>query len=91
MYLAKVIGTVVSTNRNEQLTGMKLLMIKRLDQKLNGVDEEVEVAVDAIGAGVGEMVIVCRGGSARVAFGERQIPIDATIIEIVDIVEVKDG
>lgn len=90
MYLAKVIGTVVSTNRNEQLTGLKLLMIKRLDQKLEGCDE-VEVAVDAIGAGVGETVIVCKGGSARIPFGERQVPADATIIEIVDILEVKDG
>lgn len=90
MYLAKVIGTVVSTNRNHQLTGLKLLMIKRLNQNLEG-GSGVEVAVDAIGAGVGELVIVCRGGSARIAFGDRPVPVDATIIEIVDILEVKDG
>lgn len=90
MYLAKVIGTVVSTNRNEQLTGLKLLMVRRLTEKLEG-GPETEVAVDAIGAGVGETVIVCKGGSARVPFGDRQVPVDATIIEIVDILEVRDG
>lgn len=88
MYLAKVIGTVVSTNRNPQLGGMKLLMIQRLNHKLEpAVDGEI--AVDAIGAGIGETVIVTKGGSARVPFGERQVPVDATIIEIADIVEVK--
>ena len=89
MYLAKVIGTIVSTNRNPQLSGLKLLMIKRLTHKMEET-ADTDIAVDAIGAGVGEIVIVTRSGAARVPFGDRAVPVDATIVEIADIVEVRD-
>ncbi len=90
MYLAKAVGTVVSTNRNPQLTGMKLLVIRRLSPEKELVGE-MEVAADAVGAGVGDTVVVASGGSARVAFPDRATPIDSSIIEIVDILEVQHG
>lgn len=86
MYLAKIIGTVVSTSKREELIGMKLMIVERLNEHLES-SRETEVAVDAVGAGEGEIVIVCKGSSARHVFGDRY-PIDTTIIAIVDTVEV---
>ena len=63
MYLGRVIGTVVSTSKNEDLIGMKLLIVERLDEHLQR-SGETEIAVDSVGAGNGEIVIVC-GGSAN--------------------------
>lgn len=86
MYLAKVIGTVVSTSKNENLIGMKLLIVERLDEHLNKLGDS-EIAVDSVGAGTGEVVIVCKGSAARYVYGG-DVPIDNTIIGIVDTVEV---
>ncbi|MFT4110962.1 EutN/CcmL family microcompartment protein [Propionicimonas sp.] len=86
MFLAKVRGTVVSTSKDERLVGFKLLLIQRI-----GIDDEYvgmpQVAVDTVGAGVGELVIVTGGSSARVA-ARPDSPIDATIVGIVDSVEI---
>ena len=81
MFLAKVRGTVVSTSKDERLVGSKLLVVQRL-----GIEEEYvglpTVAVDTVGAGVGHIVIVTGGSSARVA-ARPDSPIDATIVESV--------
>lgn len=86
MYLAKVRGTVVSTSKDERLVGFKLLVVQRL-----GIDDESvgmpQVAVDTVGAGVGATVIVTGGSSARVA-ARPDSPVDATIVGIVDSVEI---
>lgn len=87
MYLGKVIGTVVSTSKNEHLVGMKLLVVERLDEHLVR-EGTTEVAVDSVGAGTGEVVIVCKGSSARYVFGNGDAPVDTSIIGIVDTVEV---
>lgn len=87
MYLGKVIGTVVSTSKNEHLVGMKLLVVERLDEHLVR-DGTTEVAVDSVGAGTGEVVIVCKGSSARYVFGNGNAPVDTSIVGIVDTVEV---
>ncbi len=87
MYLAKVRGTVVSTSKDERLVGFKLLVIQRI-----GIDAEYvsipQVAVDTVGAGVGEVVIVTGGSSARFAAARSDAPIDCTIVGIVDTVEI---
>lgn len=86
MFLAKVRGTVVSTSKDERLVGFKLLVVQRID-----IDDSYtgmpQVAVDTVGAGVGETVIVASGSSARVA-ARPDSPIDATIVGIVDTVEI---
>lgn len=83
MYLAKVIGTVVSTTKDQSLNGMKLLIIARLTAKLQP-DGMTEVAVDTVGAGNGEIVIVSKGSSARLANNKDHSVIDAAIVGIVD-------
>ena len=89
MYLAKVIGTVVSTSKDERLVGFKLLLTQRIDATGTSVGAQ-EVSVDTIGAGVGETVIITRGSSARFASDRPQAPLDGTIVGIVDVVEVED-
>jgi ethanolamine utilization protein EutN len=86
MFLAKVRGTVVSTSKDERLVGFKLLVVHRIDIE----DEYIgmpQVAVDTVGAGVGATVIVTGGSSARVS-ARPDSPIDATIVGIVDAVEI---
>lgn len=87
MYLGRVIGTVVSTSKNEHLVGMKLLIVDRLDEHLVSLGH-TEIAVDSVGAGTGEVVIVCKGSSARYVFGNGSAPVDTSIVGIVDTVEV---
>lgn len=86
MYLARVIGTVVSTSKNESLMGTKLLIVEKLTEKLQPKGDTM-VAVDSVGAGTGEIVIVSGGSSARYALGQKDSTIDAAIVGIVDTVE----
>ena len=81
MYLGKVIGCVVSTVKDEALTGRKLLLVRRLP---NG---PAVVAIDAVGAGAGETVYVCRGREAAFAFKPEEVPTEASIVAIVDSIE----
>ena len=83
MQLARVIGTVVSTVKNEALEGRKLLIVQSLNRNLEPSGKPL-VAVDAIGAGVGELVFWCRGKEASFPFKREDTPTDCTIIGIVD-------
>lgn len=87
MYLARVRGTVVSTSKDERLVGFKLLVTHRIDENGAYVTHP-EVAIDTVGAGVGETVIITRGSQARYAASRSEAPIDATIVGIVDVVEI---
>jgi microcompartment protein CcmK/EutM len=87
MILAKVVGTVVATRKDERLVASKLLVARPLDP--SGVpDGNYLVAVDTVDAGVGETVLIVSGSSARMAQGYKDSPIDAAIIGIVDHVDV---
>ena len=90
MYLAKVRGTVVATTKDERLVGFKLLVTHRIDEVGAWVSLP-EIAIDTVGAGVGETVIITRGSQARYAAGRSEAPIDATIVGIVDSVEIEKG
>jgi ethanolamine utilization protein EutN len=83
MHLARVIGNVVATAKNEGLTGHKLLVIQPLDAFARD-DGQPMVAVDAIGAGAGEVVIWCRGKESSFPFLPGNVPTDCTIVGIVD-------
>jgi microcompartment protein CcmK/EutM len=89
MLIGKVVGTVVSTRKEEELVGSKFLLVRGmdLDGKLNG---PLVVAVDAVGAGTGEVVLYASGSSARQTKATKDRPVDATIMAIVDQIEV-DG
>lgn len=87
MDLGRVSGTIVATQKNERLAGFKLLVVNLI--RYDGSDTGANVvALDTVGAGMGEIVIVVRGSSARQAEGMGAIPVDATVIAIVDTVEV---
>src|ERR1035437_1694245 len=90
MFIAKVIGNVVSTQKNAKFRGMKLLLIQPYvsrDSRLEVSGSSV-VAVDSVGAGVGECVLFTQGSSARVTPATKDAPVDAVIVGIVDVIEV---
>lgn len=88
MFVAKVRGTVVSTSKDERLVGFKLLIVQRMDTS-GAFTSHPEVAVDTVGAGAGEVVIVTKGSSARFAASKSDAPIDSTIVGIVDTIEME--
>jgi ethanolamine utilization protein EutN len=91
MFIAKVIGNVVSTQKNAKFLGMKLLLIQPYvarDGKLQVSGSSV-VAVDSVGAGVGECVLFTQGSSARLTPTTKDAPVDAVIVGIVDAIEVE--
>jgi microcompartment protein CcmK/EutM len=83
LFLGKVIGTVWSTKKDENLVGSKLLIIRQLDLDLKEKQSFV-VAVDSVGAGEGEIVLVATGSSARQTNITRNKPVDAVVMAIVD-------
>ena len=83
MQLARVIGTVVATVKNDSLVGRKLLIVQTLDKNLHASGKPM-VAIDAVGAGVGELVFWCRGREASFPFKREDTPTDCTIVGIVD-------
>ena len=87
MLIGKVIGTVVATRKEEELEGFKFLLLRGVDLEGN-VNGAIVVAVDAVGAGVGEVVLYASGSSARQTKMTKDRPVDATIMAIVDEIEV---
>ena len=93
MFLARVEGSVVATKKDASMSGRKLLLLRPqlVDDKdptkfKPGVN--TIVAVDSVGAGIGELVMFCQGSSARLAPNLKDAPVDAVIIGIVDTVDV---
>jgi len=81
--LGKVIGTVWSTRKDENLVGAKFLIVRHLDLEYKPKEATV-IAVDSVGAGVGEVVLVAQGSSARQTTFTKNKPVDAVIMAIVD-------
>lgn len=88
MIIGKVIGTVVASRKEEELVGMKLLAVAPLDLTTGKVAPGGVIAADAVGAGVGEVVLYASGSSARQTKLTNNRPVDATIMAIVDTYEV---
>jgi ethanolamine utilization protein EutN len=93
MFLARVEGSVVATKKEASMNGRKLLLLRPqlVDDKDPGKvrpGNNTIVAVDSLGAGLGELVMFCQGSSARLAGGMKDAPVDAVIIGIVDSVDV---
>lgn len=87
MIIARILGTVVSTQKDERLLGKKLLIVKPVN--LDGSDQSgYVVAVDTVGAGFHEKVLVVSGSSARLAEGNKDVPVDAAIVGVIDTVDV---
>lgn len=82
MLVGKVVGSIVSTRKNERLVGSKFMIIEPIDKMKNETGRIV--AVDNVGAGIGEIVLVATGSAARIGCDMENSPIDAAIIGIVD-------
>ena len=95
MFLAKVTGSVVSTQKVASMTGRKLLTVEPLRVDPGKRDKLVTtgrtfVVVDTVGAGLGEMVLIVQGSSARMTPETEKLPVDAVIVGIVDTVNVEN-
>ena len=88
MFMARVVGDVVSTHRHEYLGEKKLQLVRRLG--LDGEPEGAEIiALDVIGVGPGEQVLVVQeGGAARALFKDKRIPVQAVIVGVIDQVDI---
>ena len=82
MIIGKVIGSVVSTRKNENLVGSKFMIVEPVE-KMSAKNSQL-VAIDNIGAGIGEYVLVALGSAARIGCGKESAPVDAAIVGIVD-------
>jgi microcompartment protein CcmK/EutM len=89
MLLARVVGTVVATRKDERLVSSKLLLARPIDPS-GKIDGGYLVAVDTVDAGVGERVLIVSGSSARMAAGLKDCPVDAAIVGVADQVEVQE-
>jgi ethanolamine utilization protein EutN len=94
MFVAKVTGSVVSTQKVDTMVGQKLLVVEpfRLEPKSRSelvTTGRTFIAVDALGAGVGDMVLITQGSSARFTAETNKLPIDCVIIGIVDSVHIE--
>ena len=83
MLIGRVIGTVVATRKDEKLIGSKLMITQPLDLELNPKGDSI-IAVDTVGAGIGELVVYTTGTAGRIAARKLDAPIDAAIIGIID-------
>lgn len=84
MEIGKVVGSLWATRKDEKLHGQKLLIVRLM---YSGRDNAHIVAADHVGAGVHDTVLITKGSSARVSVSEKQIPIDAVIVGIVDTID----
>ena len=89
MLLAKIVGTVVATRKDPRLVSSKLMVVRPTDSR-GKADGSYLVAIDTVDAGVGEMVLVVSGSSARMASGLKDCPVDAAIVGIVDTVDMHE-
>jgi len=87
MLLGKIVGTVVATRKDENLIGLRFLLVEELDTTLKS-NGRIVVAVDSVGAGVDEIVLYASGSSARQTDATKDRPVDATIMAIVDELEI---
>jgi ethanolamine utilization protein EutN len=87
MFLAKVIGKIVATQKDQHLIGSKMLIVKSIDEKERIMEDNVFVAIDTVGAGAGEIVLIDWGSSA---YENMKISTDMAIVGIVDSIELDD-
>ena len=89
MKLGRIVGTVVSTRKDPKIEGLRLYLVQDVSLKLEGKDSFV-VAADAMGAGVGEVVLYASGSSARQTDATNNKPVDAVVMAIVDTLHMGD-
>ncbi len=91
MIVAKIVGTVVATRKDERLVSNKLLVARPVDPHGKPEGTSYLVAVDTVDAGVGETVLIVSGSSARMASGMKDCPVDAAVVGIIDTIRIQEG
>ena len=89
MLLARIVGTVVATRKDPRLVSNKMLLARPVDPT-GKAEGNYLVAIDTVDAGVGEMLLIVSGSSARMAAGMKDTPVDAAVVGIVDAVDVSE-
>lgn len=89
MIVGEVVGNLWATRKDENLNGLKFLMVRTLEYKGEKAGKMI-VAVDSVGAGISDQVLIVLGSSARATLGDKKLPVDATIVGIVDSLELQD-
>jgi len=89
MQLARVSGTVVATRKEQRIEGIKFLLLEKIDAATMEGKKDYVVAMDSVGAGIGEVVFYASGSSSRMTTVTDGKPSDAAIIAIVDSIDVK--
>ena len=87
MVIAKVVGTVVSTRKEPKIEGIKFLLLEKVDPSTMKGKKDFLVAMDSVGAGVGEVVFFVSGSSSRITEATQGRPSDAAITAIIDVIE----
>ena len=91
MFLAKISGNVVSTQKNKYLKSQKLLLVKKTDLNGNYIDDKDEIALDLIDAGIGDLVLVVKEGDAvQQILGHKNAPVNTMIVAIVDDLDIHE-
>ena len=90
MQVAKVVGTVVSTNKSEKLNGLKLLLVQPMEIETMTKKGGMIVAIDTVGSGVGEVVMLVSGSSSRQTAITDSKPVDLSIVAIIDHIDLGD-
>lgn len=88
--VCKVVGNVVSTKKDENIVGYKLMIVQPIDMYTLKSEGSALVAVDVVGAGEGEIVLVVAGSSARLTEMTKNKPADATICGIIDYIKIEN-
>ena len=88
MLSCKVVGHVWATKKEENLEGLKLMVVQE-DPSCGGRENNTYVAADVVGAGIGEQVLVVSGSTARKVFGSDDVPADMAIVGIIDSLEIQ--
>jgi len=91
MILAKVVGTVVSTRKEPKIEGIKFLLLEKINPATMQGNQDYLVAMDCVGAGVGEIVFYVSGSSSRMTVITEGKPSDASVISIVDSIDINGG
>lgn len=86
MHIGKITGNIVATRKDEKLVGCKLMIIQPLNPKLEP-DGKQMIAVDTVGAGIGDIIMYASGTAARIAAKKLDSPIDLSIIGIIDTID----
>lgn len=89
MLIGKVIGSIWATRKDEKLNGLKFLIVKKMNEK-HELSKDTLIAADNVGAGVGDVVMITSGSSARSVFEGKDVPVDAAIVGIIDSLEVEN-